>query len=158
MIIWDPVERLVCRMASLRQRYRCLVDGQDELSGGALPVGTEAEILAWIEPRYKVLGELYAVGNGGGSPAYHWVGLLIHPEMMKPEPTTKRYLVEAEGVERMFVLKPVHEDLLGWHPERARTIGELPHNNFIFHQYFVCFANLARVSRFPCCIFWGFMR
>jgi hypothetical protein len=119
MILWDPVERLVCRLASLRQRYRCLVDGKDELSGESLPVGTEAEILAWIESRYKVLGELYVAGYGGGSPAYHWVGLLIHPEMMKPEPMTKRYLVDVEGVEKMFVLKPVHEDLLGWHPERA---------------------------------------
>ena len=119
MIVWDPVERLVWRLASLRQRYRCLVDGQDELSGESLPVGTEAEILAWVEAHYKVLGELYAVGHGDDSPIYHWVGLLVSPEMMKPEPTTKRYLVEVEGVERMFVLKPVHEDLLGWHPERA---------------------------------------
>ena len=121
MIIWDPVERLVCRLASLRQRYCCLVDGKDELLGESLPVGTEAEILAWIKASYKVLGELYAVGYGGGSPAYHWVGLLIHPEMMKPEPTTKRYIVEVEGIERIFVLEPIHEDLLGWHPERAIT-------------------------------------
>jgi len=119
LIIWDPVERLVCRLASLRQRYRCLVDGKDELSGESLPVGTEAEILASIEAHYKVLGELYAVVYGGGSPAYHWVGLLVSPEMWKPEPTTKRYLVEVEGIERMFVLKPIHEDLLGLHPERA---------------------------------------
>ena len=121
MILWDPVERLVCRLASLGQRYRCLVDGKDELLGEPLPVGTEAGILAWIEPRYKVLGELYSVGHGGGSPAYHWVGLLVSPEMMKPEPTTKRYIVEVEGIERIFVLEPIHEDLLGWHPERAIT-------------------------------------
>ena len=119
MILWNPVERLVCRLASLRQRYRCLVDGKGELSGEPLPVGTEAEILAWIESRYKVLGELCVVGYGGDGPACHWVGLLIHPEMMKPEPTTKQYLVEVEGVERIFVLEPIHEDLLGWHPERA---------------------------------------
>ena len=119
MILWDPVGHLVYRLASLRQRYRCLVDGKGELSGESLPVGTEAEILAWIGFRFKVLGELCVVGCGGGSPAYHWVGLLIHPEMMKPEPTAKRYLVEVEGVERMFVLEPIHEDLLGWHPECA---------------------------------------
>ena len=120
MIIWDPVKCLVCRLASLRQRYRCLVDGKGELLGESLPVGTEAEILGWIKAHYKVLGELCIVGHRGGSPVYHhWIGLLIHPEMMKPEPTTRRYLVEVEGVERMFVLTPVHEDLLGWHPERA---------------------------------------
>lgn len=31
----------------------------------------------------------------------------------------QRYLVEVNGVEKMFVLEPLHEDLLGWHPERA---------------------------------------
>ena len=119
MIVWDPVERLVGRLASLRQRYRCLVDGQDELRGESLPVGTEAGILTWIKARYKVLGELYAVDCDGDGPVYNWLRLMVSPEMWKPEPTARRYLVEVEGVERMFVLEPIHEDLLGWHPERA---------------------------------------
>ena len=119
MIMWDPVERLVWRLASQRQRYRCLVDGQGELLGEPLPVGTEAEILAWIKVRYKVLGELYTVDYDGDRPVCHWFSLMVSPEMWKPEPTTKRYLVEVEGVEKMFVLEPIHEDLLGWHPERS---------------------------------------
>ncbi len=45
--------------------------------------------------------------------------LFTSPEMWEIAPTTKRYLVEVEGVEKMFVLEPIHEDLLGWHPERA---------------------------------------
>ncbi len=61
MIIWDPVERLVLHLAALRQRYRCLVDGQGEFRGEPLPVGTEDEILAWIKARYKVVGELLLI-------------------------------------------------------------------------------------------------
>ena len=62
MIIWNPPDRLaslVKMLASCRQRYRCLVDGQNEYLGESLPYGTQAEVLAWIEARYKVLGELY---------------------------------------------------------------------------------------------------
>lgn len=125
MIIWDPVERLALRLASLRQRYRCLVDGQGELLGESLPVGTEAEILAWIKARYKVLGELYVFDFDSDRPTY-WHSLLVSPEMWKPEPMTKRYLVEVDGVERMFVLEPIHEDLLGWHPDRAIAWNEEP--------------------------------
>ena len=119
MILWDPVERLVCRMASLRQRYRCLVDGKGELLGAALPVGTDEEILSWIKARYKVLGELYVVDCDGDRPIYHWVSLMVSPEMWKPEPMTKRYLAEVEGEKMIFVLEPIHEDLLGWRPECA---------------------------------------
>lgn len=126
MIIWDPVERLVLRLALLRQRYRCLVDGQGELFGEPLPVGTEDEIVSWIKSRYKVLGELYPVDHGGDSPVYYWFSLLVSPEMWKPEPTTKRYLVEVEGVKMVFVIRPVQEDLLGWHPERAIAWNEEP--------------------------------
>lgn len=119
MIIWNPVERLVLRLAALRQRYRCLVDGHDEFCGEPLPIGTEDEILSWIKARYEVLRELYDVDLE--RPTYHWYSLLVSPDMWKPEPTTKRYLVEVNGTVRIFVLHPVQEDLLGWHPERALT-------------------------------------
>jgi hypothetical protein len=117
MIVWDPVDRLVSTLASCRQRYRCRVDGQDEYLGELLPSGTQAEVLAWIEARYKVLGELYFVSHDlFNSP---FIKLLISPEMWEIVPTTKRYLVEVEGIEKMFVLEPIHEDLLGWHPESS---------------------------------------
>ena len=105
MIIWNPPDRLaslVEMLASCRQRYRCLVDGQDEYLGEPLPSGTQAEVLEWIEARYEAL---------------RWY--LMSPEMSEIVPTTKRYLVQVDGVEKMFVLEPIHEDLLGWHPERA---------------------------------------
>ena len=120
-IVWDPVDRLVSRLASCRQRYRCRVDGQDECLGESLPTGTQAEVLAWIEARYKVLGELYLVDHDLPSPSYTW--LLVSPELWAIAPAAKRYLAEVDGVEKMFVLEPIHEDLLGWHPERALAWG-----------------------------------
>ncbi len=117
MIIWNPVDTLVSTLASFRRRYCCRVDGQGEYLGESLPTGTQAEILAWIAARYKVLGELYVISpdfyNGSS------IGLGVDPDMSEIVAMTKRYLVEADGVEKMFVLEPLHEDLLGWHPERA---------------------------------------
>lgn len=43
--------------------------------------------------------------------------LFTSPEMWEIVPTAKRYLVEVEGIEKLFVLEPIHEDLLGRHPE-----------------------------------------
>ena len=45
--------------------------------------------------------------------------LFTSPEMWEVVPTTKRYLVEVEGIEKLFLLEPIHVDLLGWHPESA---------------------------------------
>ena len=117
MIVWNPVDSFVSKLASSRQRYRCRVDGQEELRGESLPVGKKEDVLAWINARYKVLGELYVVTHDFYNSSLRWY--LISPEMWEIVPTTKRYLVEVEGVEKMFVLEPIHEDLLGWHPERA---------------------------------------
>ena len=120
MIIWNPPDRLaslVKMLASCRQRYRCLVDGQNEYLGEILPSGTQAEVLAWIEARYKVLGELYVVDLDRVNSSF--IMLFTSPEMWEIVPTAKRYLVLVDGVEKMFVLEPIHEDLLGWHPERA---------------------------------------
>ena len=120
MIIWNPPDRLaslVEMLASCRQRYRCLVDGQDEYLGEPLPSGTQAEVLEWIEARYEVLGELYVISHDVYNNSLRWY--LMSPEMSEIVPTTKRYLVEVEGIEKMFVLEPIHEDLLGWHPESS---------------------------------------
>ena len=117
MIVWNPVDSFVSKLASSRQRYRCRVDGQEELRGESLPVGKKEDVLAWINARYKVLGELYVVTHDFYNSSLRWY--LISPEMWEIVPTTKRYLVEVEGVEKMFVLEPILEDLLGWNPERA---------------------------------------
>ena len=117
MIVWNPVDRLVSTLASFRQRYRCLVDGQGKFRGEPLPSGTQAEVLAWINARYKVLGELYVFGHDQFISPF--IMLLISPEMWERVPSTRRYLVEVDGVEKVFALEPIHEDLLGWHPERA---------------------------------------
>ena len=117
MIVWNPVDTLVSTLASFRQRYCCRVDGQDEYLGESLPTGTQAEIFAWIAARYKVMGELYVI-----SPDFYnrsSSGLGVNPDMWELVTTPQRYLVEVDGVEKMFVLEPLHEDLLGWHPERA---------------------------------------
>ena len=117
MIIWNPVDTLVSTLASFRRRYCCRVDGQAEYLGESLPRGTQAEILAWIAARYKVLGELYVISPDFYNRSFIWH--LVNPEMWELVPMTKRYLVEVDGVEKMFVLEPLHEDLLGWYPERA---------------------------------------
>ena len=82
-----------------------------------MPSGTQAEVLAWIKARYKVQGELYVVSLDRFNSSF--IMLFTSPEMWEHVPTTRRYLVEVEGIEKMFVLEPIHEDLLGWHPERA---------------------------------------
>ena len=117
MIVWNPVDSFVSKLASSRQRYRCHVDGQEEFRGESLPSGTQAEVLEWIKARYKVLGELYVVNLDRFNSSF--IMLFTSPEMWEIVPTARRYLVEVEGVEKMFVLEPIHEDLLGWHPERA---------------------------------------
>ena len=117
MIIWNPVNTLVSTLASFRQRYCCRVDGLSEYLGESLPTGAQSEILAWIAARYKVLGELYVI-----SPDFYnrsSIGHLVDPDMWETVTMTKRYLVEVDGVEKMFVLEPLHGDLLSWHPERA---------------------------------------
>ena len=117
MIVWNPVDSFVSKLASSRPRYRCRVDGQEELRGESLPVGKKEDVLAWINARYKVLGELWVDSHDRFISPF--IMLFTSPEMWEHVPTTKRYLVEVEGAEKMFVLEPIHEDLLGWHPERA---------------------------------------
>ena len=125
MIIWNPAANFILEQVAQRQRYRCIVNGSDMFNGEALPVGTEEEILAWIAARYKVIGALFVIDqdylpnriiwNVGEST---WFG----SEMWNPTPMTKRYLVEVrEGDEGMFVLCPVPDGLLEWHPGRALT-------------------------------------
>ena len=106
MIIWNPVERLVLRLAALRQRYRCLVDGHDEFCGEPLPIGTEDEILSWIKARYKVVGELLLIDMD--IPRYNIIfSACAGSKSPSFSPIAKRYLVEVDGKERVFALTPL---------------------------------------------------
>ena len=64
-----------------------------------------------------MLGELYVVDLDRVNSSF--IMLFTSPEMWEVVPTTKRYLVEVEGIEKLFLLEPIHVDLLGWHPESA---------------------------------------
>ena len=118
MILWDPVENLISRLEYLRQQYRCLVDGEEVFLGEALPTGLEGDILLWIEARYKLLGLLFFIGYASKE-LIHENNLLIDPEMWGIVPSTKRYLVEVKGTEKMFVLHPIDAGSPCWILNRA---------------------------------------
>ena len=118
MLIDDPVSNFFSNKIAARQRYRCIVDGSGELRGERLPIGTEEEILAWIKARYTVLGELWNVyaENYGVIFCYEqgFSPLWMNSETWNPPHVTKRYLVEVGEMEKVFVLRPFPDGLLGW--------------------------------------------
>ena len=59
MLIYDPVSNFLSGLIARQHRYKCVVDGRDEFRGERLPVGTEEEILAWINARYKICGKIW---------------------------------------------------------------------------------------------------
>lgn len=123
MYIYDQVSNFISGLVARRQLYRCVVDGRGEFMGETLPVGTQERILAWIKARYKVLGEIFVVGSEDLGPRFIFSlrSPMFSDETFFPCQQTVRYLVEVEGVERMFVLRPVPDALLEWHPGRALT-------------------------------------
>ena len=123
MRIWNPVANYTASLVARRQRFRCLVDGQGEYGGVPLPVGTEDEILAWLERRYKVLGQLFVIDwkQASNGECLIWYSIDTYSKSWTPAPETKRYLVEVDGIEKVFVLRPVPDGLLAWHPSRALT-------------------------------------
>ncbi len=50
-----------------------------------------------------------------------WYSIDTYSKSWTPAPETKRYLVEVDGVEKVFVLRPVPDGLLAWHPSHALT-------------------------------------
>ena len=123
MRIWNPVANYITGLVARRQLFRCLVDGQGECGGVPLPVGTEDEILAWLERRYKVLGQLFVIDwkQASNGECLIWYSIDTYSKSWTPAPETKRYLVEVDGVEKVFVLRPVPDGLLAWHPSHALT-------------------------------------
>ena len=121
MLIYDPVSNFFSNKIAARQRYRCIVDGSGELRGERLPIGTEEEILAWIKARYKILAEIWVFDKddiGIGQTYIQWKlsfsPLWMNSETWKPPHVTKRYLVEVGEMEKVFVLRPFPDGLLGW--------------------------------------------
>ena len=124
-LIYDPVSNFFSNMIAKRHRYRCIVDGCDEFRCERLPVGTEEEIIAWITVRYKILGELCLVSKENACPRHNLIfesgisPLWFDAGTLHPPHVAKRYLVEVEGMEKVFVLQPTPNGLLAWHPGRA---------------------------------------
>ena len=121
MLIYDPVSNFFSNMIAKRHRYRCIVDGCDEFRGERLPAGTEEEILAWIKARYKILGKLWEIDRVGGYGIMFcrvlgggFSPLWFNSETWHPPHETKRYLVEAEEIEKVFILRPFPDGLLEW--------------------------------------------
>ena len=100
------------RLAAEQQKYRCIVDGSDEFCGEKLPTGTETEVLEWIKVRYKVLGEVWVIDND--APRVNFILTMLHPSLWPHDdtPREKRYLVEAAGAEKVFILHPIPDGLL----------------------------------------------
>ena len=120
MLIWNPVANYITGLVARRQLFRCLVDGQGEYGGVPLPVGTEDEILAWLERRYNVLGQLFVLDRKQASQCGWQIWYTIdYSKSWTPDPETKRYLVEVDGVEKLFVLRPVPDGLLPWQLSHA---------------------------------------
>ena len=107
MIIYDPCESLVRQLIEMRkaQLYRCVVDGEDTFRGERLPIGTQDQILAWLNDRYRVVGELYL----GSRDRFIWLC-----GYWGWRPTELRYLVVVQGAEKLFTLYPVPDGLLTW--------------------------------------------
>jgi hypothetical protein len=99
------------------QMYQCSVDEGKEFHGEILPIGTEENVLAWIKARYKVVGELLLIDMD--IPRYNIVfSAYADPESSLPSSIVKRYLVEVDGKEKVFVLTPLPDQkpygLLTW--------------------------------------------
>ena len=118
---YEPGPYFTWALLSQQHLYRCVVDGRDEFQGQRLPVGTYDDVLKWINARYKFLGEISMTGHT----SFWWLRYVFP---FHPQPSCvlcgeiRRFLVEvAEGVEKVFVLHPVPDGLLEWHPGRALT-------------------------------------
>lgn len=122
MLIYDPASTFFSSMIARRYLYRCVVDGRGELCGERIPVGTEEDILAWVKARYKVLGEICVVNKDdigvcqGCNIIYELCVPSLWPDAAtwRPPHVDKRYLVEVEGVEKVFVLRPFPAGHVEW--------------------------------------------
>ena len=119
MLIWDwnPTDAVMWSLLARNQVYRCSVDGDKEFQGEILPIGTEENILAWIKARYKVAGELLLIDMD--IPRHNIIfSACTDPKSPSFSPIVKRYLVEVDDKEKVFVLTPLPDQkpygLLTW--------------------------------------------
>ena len=111
---WSLVDQL-----GLARCYQCTVDGHGEFRGEVLPVGTVESILIWIRARYKVIGEV-SVSDCNAAPWTRYIFTrIVDPSHWYYETEVKRYLVEVEGVEKLFKLEPFPAGLLPWYRSGA---------------------------------------
>ena len=125
MYIYDPVANFIQGLVLSRQTYRCLVDGMGEFRGEALPIGTKAQVLSWIKARYKVIGELIFIDMKfqEHNIIFCYCPLSPHSEAWQPRAPIIRYLVDVDGVEKVFILRPFPAAYLEWRPCRLLTMS-----------------------------------
>ena len=83
-------------------------------------VGTVESILIWIRARYKVIGEVSVYNADPWCPHFIFTRI-VDPSYWyyKTETEAKRFLVEVEGVEKLFKLEPFPAGLLPWYRSGA---------------------------------------
>lgn len=128
MYIYNPVADFISDMVASRQKYRCLVDGRDEFGGERLPVGTKEEVLSWIKDRFKLVDEFWFEDGVEFSevevqPISQLIYFCCNPLALEskswlPESFVLRYRVDVGGAEKIFVLNPMPEKLLEYHPPK----------------------------------------
>jgi hypothetical protein len=129
MYIHNPVADFISKMVASRQKYRCQVDGRDEFQGEKLPVGTKKEVLSWIKDRFKLVDEFGFIDGVEFSEvevqpiSQHIIYFCCNPLALQskswlPEPFVLRYRVDVGGAEKIFVLNPIPERFLEYHPPK----------------------------------------
>ena len=129
MYIHNPVANFISEMVASCQKYRCQVDGRDEFQGEKLPVGTKEEVLSWIKDRFKLVDEFGFVdgvefSEAEPQPISQYIiyfccnPLALQSKSWLPEPFVLRYRVDVGGAEKIFILDPMPEKLLEYHPAK----------------------------------------
>ena len=122
MLIWDwnSADVAMWNLVVKNQAYRCSMDGHHQFQGETLPEGTEEYILDWIKARYKVVGEILIVNmDNMDIPRYNIIfNTCAGSKSLSFSPIVKRYLVEVDDKEKVFVLTPLPDQkpygLLTW--------------------------------------------
>lgn len=126
MYIYNPVADFISRLVASRQKYRCQVDGSDEFGGERLPVGMKEEVLSWIKSHFKLVDEILIIQSQ--TMRQHIINFCYNPfaldvDSWLPVPSVVRYLVDIDGVEKMFVLKPIPDGVLGYRQPKQLIMG-----------------------------------
>ena len=126
MYIYNPVGDFISRLVASRQMYRCQVDGSDEFQGEKLPVGTKEEVLSWIKDRFKLVDEILIIQSQ--TMRQHIINFCYNPfaldvDSWLPVPSVVRYLVDIDGVEKLFVLKPIPDGVLEYCQPKQLIMG-----------------------------------